>query len=335
MRWTLLGIMYFGWVSIAGAENPSRTVAITVDDVPVVKGEDLETLQQVTRDLLTTLERKNAPAIGFVNESRIYVRGEVDERVFALERWLEAGMLLGNHTYSHLSLYNVPLERYEDDVIKGEVITRRIMAEHGQELRYFRYPYTNTGPTVEIKEAFEAFLLERDYTVAPFTVDTADYAFDAIYATALTDGNTDLASRVRSAYLEHTETVFDFCEKLATRLFGYEIPQILLIHANRLNADCLGDVLERLHKRGYQFISLDEALRDEAYQTPDEFVGRMGPSWLHRWSLHKGIPMKAINGRWFPATLLEEPDPPKFILEGGRPQSVQDTEGPEPAREIP
>jgi len=25
--------------------------------------------------------------------------------------------------------------------------------------------------------------------------------------------------------------------------------------------------------------------------------------------------MKEINGKWFPATLLEEPDPPKFILE--------------------
>jgi hypothetical protein len=79
----------------------------------------------------------------------------------------------------------------------------------------------------------------------------------------------------------------------------------------------LGDIIERLGKRGYQFISLDEALRDAAYLTPDEFVGPMGPSWLHRWSLNKGIPMKEINGKWFPATLLEEPDPPKFILEGG------------------
>jgi len=49
------------------------------------------------------------------------------------------------------------------------------------------------------------------------------------------------------------------------------------VSANRLNADSLGDVIERLEKRGYQFISLDEALRDAAYLTPDEFVGPMGP----------------------------------------------------------
>jgi hypothetical protein len=77
----------------------------------------------------------------------------------------------------------------------------------------------------------------------------------------------------------------------------------------------VGQVLEILKKRGYRFIALDEALQDEAYQTPDEFVGRMGPSWFHRWSLHKGIPMKEINGKRFPATLHEEPDPQDFVLE--------------------
>ena len=315
MLWKVLVVICFGLVSAASAQDSSRKVTITVDDVPVVEGENLEALKQVTRDLLMTLAQHKVPAIGFVNESRINVRGEVDERIRALESWLGAGMLLGNHTYSHLSLYEVPLARYEEDVIKGEVITRRIMEERALKLRYFRHPYTNTGPTVEIKQAFEAFLGERDYEVAPFTADTADYIFDAIYAGALANQDIELAERLRAAYLDHTETVFDFYEKLSTRLFGYEIPQILLIHANRLNADSLGDVIERLEKRGYQFISLDEALRDAAYLTPDEFVGPMGPSWLHRWSLNKGIPMKEIKGKWFPATLLEEPDPPKFILE--------------------
>ncbi len=315
MPWNFLAFLLLGWVSVASGQNASRTLTLTVDDVPVVKGEGLESLQLVTERILETLERHHTPAIGFVNEGRIYVRDEVDERIHALESWLEAGMILGNHTYSHLSLHDVPLARYEDDVIKGEVITRRIMEERGLKLRHFRYPYTNTGSTVEIKRAFETFLKERDYEVAPFTVDTADYIFDAIYARALADQDSELAERVRAAYLDYTDTVFEFCEKLSTRLFGYEIPQILLIHANRVNADSLGDVIERLEKRGYQFISLDEALRDAAYLTPDEFVGPMGPSWLHRWSLNKGIPMKEINGKWFPATLLEEPDPPKFFLE--------------------
>ena len=315
MPWKLLGIIYLGWVSAVSGQDAPRTVAITVDDVPVAKGERLEALQLVTERMLKTLEQHKAPAIGFVNESRLHVPGEVDERIRALESWLGAGMLLGNHTYSHLSLYEVPLTIHEEDVLKGEVITRRIMEERGVKLRYFRHPYTNTGPTVEIKQAFEAFLRERDYEVAPFTADTADYIFDAIYARALADQDTELAERVRVAYLDHTETVFEFCERLSARLFGYEIPQILLIHANRLNADCLGDVIEQLEKRGYQFVTLEEALRDQAYRTPDEFVGPMGPSWLHRWTLNKGIPMKEINGKWFPATLLEEPDPPKFVLE--------------------
>jgi peptidoglycan/xylan/chitin deacetylase (PgdA/CDA1 family) len=295
--------------------DSARKVAVTIDDLPVVGEVDLQQAREVTDDLLEALKEHRVPAIGFVSEHRLYVRGEVDERIALLDRWLEAGMTLGNHTFSHVSLYKTPLAEYKDEVIRGEVVTRRLMEERNLRLAYFRPPFTNTGPTAEVKTAFEDFLETRDYKIAPFTVENADYAFDAIYVKALSDNDTDLAERVRAAYLEHTKTIFDFVEKLSVRLFDEEIRQILLIHANKLNAECLDDLLKSLAGRGYGFVSLDEALDDAAYQTPDEFVGSMGPSWLHRWSLAKGIPMKEINGREFPATLLEEPDPPKFILE--------------------
>lgn len=299
----------------AHAEPTGREVAITIDDLPVVGEVVLGVAKERTNDLLAALNRHKVPAVGFVSEQSIHARGEVDERIALLDQWLDARMILGNHTYSHVSLYKTPLPEYQDEVIRGEVITRRLMRDRGLQLTYFRPPYTNTGPTAAIKAAFEAFLEERDYTIAPFTVENSDYAFDAVYEKALSENDTDLASRVKTAYLDHTDVVFDFAEKLSARLFGEEIDQILLIHANKINADCLGDLLDRLAHRGYRFVTLDSALADEAYRTPDEYVGRMGPSWLHRWSLAKGIPMKEINGREFPATLLEEPDPPKFILQ--------------------
>jgi peptidoglycan/xylan/chitin deacetylase (PgdA/CDA1 family) len=265
--------------------------------------------------MLDVLQAHQVPAIGFVTESKVHVPGEVDERIGFLQMWLDAGMTLGNHTYSHLSLNDTPLERYQDDVIKGEVITRRLMEEKGLKLRYFRYPYTRSGPTVEIKSAFLDFLRARDYGIAPFTVENSDYAFNAIYVQALEDGDRALAERVRSAYLDFQDTIFGFFEELAVELFGYEVKQILLIHANKIHADCLDALLTKLEQRGYAFISLDDALKDEAYRTPDEYVGPIGPSWLHRWSIHKGIPMREVRGRTFPGPLLDEPDPPKFILE--------------------
>ena len=30
---------------------------------------------------------------------------------------------------------------------------------------------------------------------------------------------------------------------------------------------------------------------------------------------HKGVPVREVRGRTFPGPLLDEPDPPKFVLE--------------------
>jgi hypothetical protein len=59
-----------------------------------------------------------------------------------------------------------------------------------------------------------------------------------------------------------------------------------------------------LKKRNYRFVSLDEALRDEAYKLPDNFVRRNGISWLHRWALDKGKDY----------VLPDEPRTPDFVL---------------------
>ena len=69
---------------------------------------------------------------------------------------------------------------------------------------------------------------------------------------------------------------------------GREIKQILLIHANSINSDYLDDIAKMLEKRNYKFITLQDALTDEAYKLPDTFVKRNGISWLHRWALAKG-----------------------------------------------
>ena len=79
---------------------------------------------------------------------------------------------------------------------------------------------------------------------------------------------------------------------------GREFPQILLIHANQLNADLMPDLLAMFRRRGYTFVSLEQALADPAYRLEDGYAGRNGFSWIHRWSRTKGMKPKG------------EPDPP-------------------------
>ena len=59
---------------------------------------------------------------------------------------------------------------------------------------------------------------------------------------------------------------------------------MLLLHANPINADSFDALVEMMTGRGYSYISLEQALSDEAYRSPDTYVGSQGLSWLLRWA---------------------------------------------------
>lgn len=310
-RVAFLLILTLAVPAIVRCDPPVRTLAITIDDLPYIPGQgeatdagSLADARRATEAILGALVRHKAPAVGFVNEVRLQVPGERDARVELLKRWVDAGMVLGNHTFSHPRLQDTPAERYQDDIVRGDVVTRQLMKDRGAPL-FFRYPYNSTGPTREVKEQIQAFLSARGYRLAPFTVEHADYMFDKIRAAARKKGDRELEARTRGAYLAHLDTMLDFAERLSRDTFGREIPQVLLIHASDLNADCLDEMLTKMEKRGYRFVSLEEALKAPAFSTPDEYVGPAGISWLHRWSFALGLPMR----------LRDEPDPPQWVLD--------------------
>src|SRR5262245_11518191 len=102
-----------------------RSVAITFDDLPGAGAgtvvPDTAGLETLSRKLLVALRQHNVPAIGFVNEAGL--DGPfVDDRARRggiLKLWLDAGLELGNHTYSHRDLNTTPLDAYEADVLRG------------------------------------------------------------------------------------------------------------------------------------------------------------------------------------------------------------------------
>lgn len=71
-----------------------------------------------------------------------------------------------------------------------------------------------------------------------------------------------MAEKVKQAYLDQVDVGFEHAEKVCQELFGYEPPQILLIHCNDLNAAALRDSIARMRKRGYSFVTLEAAMED-------------------------------------------------------------------------
>jgi peptidoglycan-N-acetylglucosamine deacetylase len=274
------------------AQTPERQVAVTIDDLPAAGAKSMTAvaIKEMTSKLLTTLRDQQVPAIGFVNERKLYKFGEVDERINALRLWLDFGFELGNHTFAHSSLNQVGLQAWEDDVIQGENVTRLLLEERNLRLRYFRHPFLDTGRDLETRRHAEAFLAARGYRIAPVTLDAWDWMYAGVYEDAKKRGDNALQQQLVSSYLSYSDAVFGFAEDLSRRILGYEPRQVLLLHANQLEADHVGKLLDLMRKRGYHFVTLDNALSDQAYSLPDTFVAEEGSGWLEHWAITQGKP---------------------------------------------
>lgn len=296
-------------IARAPLDTVDREIAVTFDDLPAVsvsKGDPVA-LAAFTARLLTNFTTHAVPVVGFVNEGKLTVPGEglagQAARISLLRQWTSQGFELGNHTYSHRSLNNLPIEEFQADVVRGESVISTLLGADGRVLRYFRHPFLQVGLDLEKRRAFESWLLGRGYTIAPVTVDNDEYVFAAVYANALKAGDADLASRTATAYLAYMEEVFAFNETLSQSLFGRPIRHVLLLHANELNADHSGRLFEQLKQRGYRFVTLVRALEDRAYTSADTYVGRWGISWMHHWELALGRPRTG------------SPDPPAWLTD--------------------
>lgn len=290
---TFLAALLALYTTAAGA---SREVAITIDDLPRGGdggGRSFEEIRGMTNRLLAPFREQKIPVAGFVNAGRtelapLELRG-------ILDLWLDAGAELGNHTYSHADLNTVPVAEYQQEILKGEPALLSALQTRGKKLEFFRYPMLHAGPAPETRRAIERFLAAHHYRNAPVTLDNSDYMFAVAYL------NRKLTARVLREYVPYLESVVAFFERRSVEVAGREFPQIMLLHASELNSQMLPEILGMFRRRGYRFISLDAALRDATYRLPENYVGRGGFSWIHRWSMTKGMPDKG------------EPDEPEWV----------------------
>ena len=308
MKRMLLIVFLFCSVTSVHAQKATRTMAVTFDDLPYInRSGDRYVLRgrAATEKILKSLKKHKAPAVGFVNEHMLEVAGEREQRIDLLRQWVKSGMILANHTYSHPDFNRLTVEQFQEEITKGEVVTRQLMKSRQPYQLYFRHPMTHTGDTREKKEAIENFLAARGYKVTPHTIENSDFIFNVGYAQALQKGDEALAKRLREEYLNFTIAATEFAEKISPQVFGREIPQLLILHANDITADSLDEMLRRFAERGYKFVTLDEVMSDAAYQTKDTYVTKYGPTWLWRWTKSKGMDLD-FEG---------DPDPPKWVMD--------------------
>jgi peptidoglycan/xylan/chitin deacetylase (PgdA/CDA1 family) len=248
------------------------TLAVTVDDVPWNGIAPPDGADGGTSRLLAVLKRRDVPAIGFVVCDRMTKGSPI------ASAWLEAGMELGSHSAAHRDL-NAGLALWLADVRRCDDELADLNGVRGG---YFRFPYLHQGPTREARDSAADELSAMGYRTAHVSIDNSEWILAREYGTALENGDSVAMQAIGAAYVEHMLDALDHFRAVARRKFGREVAQILLIHANALNADWLGAVLDAYAERGVKFVSLETALADPVYSLPDAYIGRRGLSWLYR-----------------------------------------------------
>ncbi|MDP3560293.1 MAG: polysaccharide deacetylase family protein [Legionellaceae bacterium] len=249
----LLSLLFF--TVLAHAEV--REIAITIDDLPLVASKmNTPNNQQRSIDRFTkivdTFKAYHVPATGFV------IAGAIEKGQWEfLEQFRQAGLTLGNHTYSHYNLNQMSAENYIADIDRADKILTPIMTEP----KYFRYPYLAEGANQEAKQKVFDYLSTHHYQIAPVTIDSKDFEFN--------EEAYHHPYRSREAYIQslkprYLNYIWSQTLRAEKRAKGEPTKQILLIHANLLNSYLLGDILEMYKNNGYTFISLTEALKNPA-----------------------------------------------------------------------
>ena len=293
--------------SCLSSQGQTKEICITLDDLPVVSYDfkDIEFQQSIVQKLLKTFDSYNIPAIGFVNESKLYKNGKLnDEKVDLLKTWLEAGYELGNHTFKHKDYHKVSLDKFTEDVLKGEKVCKGLVTDYDQEYVYFRHPFLHVGLNKAKYDSLNTFLNEHNYIEAPVSIDNDDYIFAYTYSKAMVKKDLELMDRIGKDYVDYMEEKLLFFESQSEKLLGRNVKHILLLHANAINADYLDELAERYQGHGYSFISIEEALKDTAYQIEITKFNNWGISWIDRWALSEGKKGDFFEG---------DPETPEYV----------------------
>jgi peptidoglycan/xylan/chitin deacetylase (PgdA/CDA1 family) len=257
-----------------------RPLLVTVDDLPLVGGVHRPAGERarVTEGMLAVLARHGVRAVGMVTWARAH--GPDDAHL--LERWLEAGHELGNHSHDHPSYTARSAQAFLADAERGRERLARVLGPRGQRVRFFRFPFLREGDTQEKLAAGRTYLEGSGQRNLPVTLDTQDWSFEQPWVRARRRGDDAALGRVAEAYQRSLRADIEWQERLGDELFGRPVPQILLLHASEVSASQWDVLFRWLRGRGYRFATADEVLGDAAFADLPRWVGDHGPGLWSR-----------------------------------------------------
>jgi peptidoglycan-N-acetylglucosamine deacetylase len=276
------------WGATAVPVMRAQEISITIDDLPAHSVLPPGEIRLAVADkILKALgEAHVPPTYGFVNGVKV---NEVPSDVSVLDAWRAQGNLLGNHTWSHMSLNANAAVQFEADVAQNEPIIRDRMS--GQDWKWLRFPYLQEGNTPEKRAEVRRFLALHGYRIAAVTMSFGDYLWNEPYARCSDKGDMKSIHLLEDSYLHAAEEEADYEVTLSNSLYGHTIPFVLLMHIGAFDAWMFAQLLALYQRKGFRLVTLAAAQKDNFYASDMDLDLPPGPSNLTEAAALKHIPL--------------------------------------------
>ena len=186
-----------------------------------------------------------------------------------MDDWVAAGHHVGNHTHSHPILHLVDLDAYLADIELGNEKLAPWLDKAPS--RFFRYTWNIRGDTTAKLDAVEARLAALDYRPAECSSWFFEWDWDFAYVKCLERGDDAGIEYLKRSFIDFVPRQFAHDDAGMRRVFGREVPHILLLHNLAFVELILDDFLTALEASGVEYISLEQACADSAWDAAAGF----------------------------------------------------------------
>ncbi len=277
-----------GNLGAAAPQAAAKRIALSFDDAPRAPGAFLTPDQRAER-LIAAFRAARVEQVAFyVNPARIN-RGDGDEA--RLARYVAAGHVIANHSFSHPHLSGTGAEAYLADI---DLATAWLKDRPGYR-PWFRFPFLDEGGRDKAKrDAVRTGLAARGLQNGYVTVDGSDWNMEALAVAAAKAGKPIDMEALRTLYVETHVQSADFGDALAIRAIGRSPVHVMLLHETDLAALFIGDLIDALRRDGWEIVSNDIAYADPIHTAMPDVPSSNG-TLLESIAWEKGLPAP----RWY------------------------------------
>ena len=255
-------------VSVAGEHE--RRIALTFDDAPRSDGPFLTGAERTDKLIAAMADVGAEGSMFFVTTENLDARG--DSGVERLQKYVDAGHVLANHSHDHMWLWKNDVDTYVADID----LASNKLAAFDNVAPYFRFPFLDEGRELEKRDAVRAALAERELSNGYVTVDNYDWYMVSLAGEARKAGHEIDMDALRDAYVELLVDAVEFYDAMAVETLGRSPAHTLLLHENDLAALFVDDLVRALQARGWTIIPALEAYEDpiSQYEPDTLFLGQ-------------------------------------------------------------